>query len=209
MYDEQTKIEQQWCVKQFATHKATLIQDTDRYFAADWRRSDGSGDYYANFIVDKKRGSLIISGDLGDCIATWYNELTPAKLCGFIRHDVGYFISKFQASSDKYVYDEDDVLADIKMYFREYDYEVNSSLDYASEEEFWELVSNEVNNSCDGNSFHPTERLIELIEEYDSDYWQWLYYCGKRIHKRVYLWVYAFEKTLKQLGYIEDNEKPV
>lgn len=84
MYDEQTKIEQQWCVKQFATHKATLIQDTDRYFAADWRRSDGSGDYYANFIVDKKRGSLIISGDLGDCIATWYNELTPAKLCGFI-----------------------------------------------------------------------------------------------------------------------------
>ena len=118
MYDEQTKIEQQWCVKQFATHKATLIQDTDRYFAADWRRSDGSGDYYANFIVDKKRGSLIISGDLGDCIATWYNELTPAKLCGFIRHDVGYFISKFQASSDKYVYDEDDVLADIKKYFR-------------------------------------------------------------------------------------------
>lgn len=207
MYDEQTKIEQQWFAKQFATHKATLIQDTDRYFIADWRRADGSSDYYVNFIVDKKRGSLIISGDLGDCIATWYNELTPAKLCSFIRHDIGYFISKFQASSDKYVYDEDDVLADIKKHFKECGIEIDAGPDYPNEGEYyWELVRDEVSNSCDGNSFHPTEHLIELIKEYDNDYWEWLYHCGERIHKRVYLWVYAFEEMLKQLGYV-GNEK--
>lgn len=46
-------------------HKATLVQNTDRYTVIDWRKADGSGDYYVNYIIDKKRGSLIISGDLG------------------------------------------------------------------------------------------------------------------------------------------------
>ena len=86
--DEQTKIENEWCVKQFATHQAKLIQDTDRYFIADWRRADGNVDYYINFILDKKRGSLIISGDVGACIATWYNALTLKNLNSYIRHDV-------------------------------------------------------------------------------------------------------------------------
>ena len=54
-----------FCEK-FNTHKATLIQDTDRYLIIDWRRADGSGDYYVNYIVDKKRGNLIVSGDLGE-----------------------------------------------------------------------------------------------------------------------------------------------
>ena len=200
--EDQDKIEQEWCVNQFATHKAKLIQDTDRYFIADWRRADGKADYYINFILDKKRGSLIISGDVGDCIATWYNALTMENLNSYIRHDVEYFISKFQASSDKYVYYDDDVLSDIKEYFKEYDIEVYSGIDYDSEEEFWDLVSEEVTNSCDGNYFRSTERLVELIENYDRDYWEWLSYCGQRINKRVYLWVYSFDQVLRQLGYI-------
>ena len=56
--------------KMFKTHKAALLQDNERYCIIDWRRADGSGDYYINFIVDKERGSLIVSGDLGDSIAT-------------------------------------------------------------------------------------------------------------------------------------------
>lgn len=27
-------------------HKATLVQNTDRYTVIDWRKADGSGDYY-------------------------------------------------------------------------------------------------------------------------------------------------------------------
>lgn len=47
--------------ERFATHKAILIQDTDRYLAIDWRKSNGSGNYYINYILDKKRGNLIIN----------------------------------------------------------------------------------------------------------------------------------------------------
>ena len=82
--------------KNFETHKATLVMNNDRYTAIDWRRADGSGDYYVNYIIDKKRGSLIVSGDLGDSIATWYNPLTVKKLSNFIRNNVDYYIKKIQ-----------------------------------------------------------------------------------------------------------------
>lgn len=42
------------CKERFSTHKATLIQDTDRYMIIDWRKADGSIDYYVNYILDKK-----------------------------------------------------------------------------------------------------------------------------------------------------------
>ena len=74
-----------FCEK-FNTHKATLIQDTDRYLIIDWRRADGSGDYYVNYIVDKKRGNLIVSGDLGDSIATWYNKIKPSDLKNYVKN---------------------------------------------------------------------------------------------------------------------------
>lgn len=89
----------------------------------------------------------------------------------------------------------------------ECDIEFDSGLDYGNAEEFWELVSDEVNNSCNGCYFRPTERLTELVGEYDSDYWEWLSYCGERVEKRVYLWVYSFDQVLRQLGYnIGGNE---
>ncbi|MDY6278695.1 MAG: hypothetical protein SPL63_01065, partial [Roseburia faecis] len=66
-------------------HKATLIQNTDRYTIIDWRKGNGSGEYYVNYIIDKKRGSLIISGDLGDCIATWYNSNSVHDIARYTR----------------------------------------------------------------------------------------------------------------------------
>ena len=102
-----------FCEK-FNTHKATLIQDTDRYLIIDWRRADGSGDYYVNYIVDKKRGSLIVSGDLGDSIATWYNKIKPSDLKNYVKNDIGYYISKIQTASDLFYYDEKDVVESIQ-----------------------------------------------------------------------------------------------
>lgn len=61
------------CKEHFSTHKATIVTENDRYFILDWRREDDSSDWYINFIVDKKRGAFIVSGDLGNSIAVWYN----------------------------------------------------------------------------------------------------------------------------------------
>lgn len=182
--------------ERFATHKATLIQDTDRYLAIDWRKSNGSGDYYVNYIIDKKRGSLIISGDLGDCIATWYNKLDAAKVKSYVK-DVPYFMGKFQCASDSYTYNEDDVMADIKDRLgADFD-----CLDFSdSIDEFWDDLKIEISESTSRDTFLPTSKLIEMIEQIDPDYHEWLYSCGQKIHPRVYLWAIGFQMACDQLG---------
>ena len=179
------------CKKSFSTHQATLIQNTDRFLIIDWRRADGSSDYYVNYIVDKKRGSLIVSGDLGDSIATWFNPINPTNLKKYVL-DVGYYISKFQCSSNKYRYDFEDILADIKEYVSDFGFEID--------EELWENVKESVENSNYGTEFIPSKELIELISEFDSDYCEWLYHCGERVHIRVHLWAEGFNMACEQLG---------
>lgn len=193
---------QKYCEKAFETHKATLIQDTDRYLIIDWRRADGSGDYYVNYIVDKKRGSLIVSGDLGDSIATWYNPITPQNLKNYV-WNVDYYMGKFQCASDTYEYDSENIVNDIKKQFDEEqleDFISSGSFDFDSIDDLWEFVAEEVENNCSSIDFHPSKDLIGIIEELDVDYFEWLYDCGKRTHIRVYLWAVGFNMACEQLG---------
>ncbi len=196
------------CKEHFSTHKATLIQDTERYFAVDWRKENGSGDYYVNYILDKKRGNLIISGDLGDCIATWYNPTTPEKIRSYICNNPGYFLSKVQCTTNDYTHYEEDVLEDIKNEMNDFDVKdyVDSNLFIDDEVEFWNKIKDEVSESCSRyNDFRPTKELEEIICDFDSDYYAWLYSCGERIAMRVYLWIIGFDMALEQLG--KDGEQ--
>lgn len=191
------------CEQSFATHKATLIQDSDRYLIIDWRREDGSVNYYVNYIVDKKRGSLIVSGDLGDSIATWYNHLEPADLKRYIHNDVGYYIGKFQCTSDKYSFDTENILSSIKYHIEDEDVNdyVETSDRFENAEEFWEFVEYEVEDSILTNdAFIPTEDLNDVIEEIYPDSWEWLGSCGRSISIRVYLWAEGFYMACNQLG---------
>ena len=190
------------CNRDFATHKATLIQNTDRYCIIDWRRVDGSGNCYVHSIVDKARGSLIVSGDLGDSIATWYNSLDPAELKGYIRNDVGYYIGKIRCSSDLYNYDVDDVVEEIKAQLDETDVAeyIEESDRFGDEDEFWEFVEAEVSGSVCRDKFFPSQELRDVIEEIECYSWEWLGDCGKSISPRVYLWVEGFYMACNQLG---------
>ena len=187
----------------FKTHKATLIQDTERYLAIDWRKTNGSSEFYVNYVFDKKCGSLIISGDLGYCIATWHNVLDVTKLKSLIK-DAPYFVKKIQCSTDKYVYDENDILADIREIIEQHDIDrfiANNNDECENADEFWKIIENEINNSRCTNTFLPTDRLVEIISEIDPDYYyEWLYRCGQRIDARVYLWIVGFQMACDQLG---------
>lgn len=194
------------CQERFAEHKATLIQDTDRYLAIDWRNKDGRGDHYVNYILDKKRGSIIISGDLGDCIATWYNKLSVENLKQYIG-DVGYFMKKFQCTSDDYTHDEDDIMNDIREQLEDFDIpefveecKAEYKFDFDDEDEFWQTIESEICDSIRGGRFVPTKTLMEIIEHIDRDCFEWLYRCGERIHHRVYLWAVGFQMACDQLG---------
>lgn len=194
------------CADRFSTHKATIITENDRYFILDWRREDGGGDWYINFIIDKKRGAFIVSGDLGDSIAVWYNPNTPENIRDYIK-DIGYYIEKIQCSSDLYKFDSDDAISDIKEHISDSDVEnwINCSTDYDYIEDiddFWSFVDDWV---IDGiynfeSDFHPSTELINIIADFDPDYSEWLYDCGRHIDGRVYIWAIGFNMAMKQLG---------
>lgn len=191
------------CDKNFSTHKATVITENDRYFILDWRRADNEIAWYINFIVDKKRGAFIVSGDLGNSIAVWYNPVTPEKLRDYIFNDVGYYIRKIQCASDLYVYDEDDIIADLK---EQIDNDAENSYlethdEFEDSSDLWENIEDHIRDSLYGRDrFIPSDDLIAIIEDFDPDYWEWLHDCGKRIDGRVYIWAIGFHMAMEQLG---------
>lgn len=188
-------------LEKFKTHRATLLIDDERWFIVDWRRSDGDIYYYVNYIVDKKRGSLIVSGDLGDSIATWYAPATPEDIAQYIKNNVGYYIDKMECSSHKYTYETDDVIEDIKTYISDEDI-AESGYGII---EFWSDVEDEINN-CPGMTwsvsrcFCPSDSLIDLLSKIDGDCWEWISTCGRRISVNPYLWAAGFNMALEQLA---------
>ena len=176
-------------------HKATLIQNSDRYTIIDWRRSDGSGEYYVNYIVDRKRGSLIISGDLGDCIATWYNPNSVHDIAQYCI-SVYYFISKFQCASDKYDYDDVEIIADIREELEEHG--VNfSDMDF---QEDWEYFQDELPNYVNAHGFSPNGSVSDFLEKYlGDDWWDGSDTWGRSVSRRVYLWIAGLNMAVDQL----------
>lgn len=175
-------------------HKATLIQNTDRYTIIDWRKGNGSGEYYVNYIIDKKRGSLIISGDLGDCIATWYNRNSVHNIARYI-NSVGYFIGKFQCSSDSYDYDEDDILEDIEDELKE------AGVDRTEEfEDDWDAFTCDFSDDCYKDGFRPSHDRTEFLSDYlGDDWWEGSDTWGRRINNRVFLWIAGLNMAVQQL----------
>lgn len=193
--------------RSFKDHRATLIQDSDRFTIIDWRKANGSVDYYINFIVDKKRGSLIVSGDLGDSIATWYNPVTINNLKWYIYKDVPYYMSKFQCTSDNYYYDEEFVFECLMEHLFGCDEEFEGNLEsyvgaseFDSIEEFKEELMEEVKKSINNDAFNPTERLYKIATDVYVDAWEGLHTCGAQIQTRVYLWAIGFNMACDQLG---------
>lgn len=187
--------------KTFRNHKATTVRKDDDFLIVDWRRASGSVAYYVRYILDVKRGTLIISGDLGDCIACWYNEVPPSYMAGYL-NDIHYFMSKFQCSSDRYTYDWDDIESDLKLIKQTYLNDIDS-YDFSKkviEKDFEEMQSIMENAELDERTHYPND-LIELMEKYDCDWWESDFArVGKRIDQRVILWAVGYQMAWEQIA---------
>ena len=183
--------------ERFSTHKATIVTDTDRYLAIDWRREDGGIEYYINFVIDKKRGAFIVSGDLGDSIAVWYNRLEPSNLKCYIT-DISYYIEKIQCASDLYDYSDESIMEDLTATF-----EVDEIFD--DEADFYDNfddLENEVADCIRNHDFIPSDRLIDILRNFGYSELTWVFdsSIGRRINPRVYLWQIGFKMAYEQLG---------
>lgn len=180
-----------------------LVYEDNNFFIMDWRDKNGSGNFATRYIVDKEKGDLIIKGDAGDCIASWYNRITVENLACYINSEY-YFIEKMQCSTNKYTYEWAEVIEDLNDKKQEYlglceegelDEEITG---FDIEEDFSEMES--ILSGLDLNDYtvYPDE-LTDLFQKYDSDWFESFAGLGKRVDKRIFLWVYGFQEGLERL----------
>lgn len=184
-----------------------LVFENDDFFIMDWKDRNGSGNLATRYIVDKGRGDLIITGDAGDCIASWHNSVTPEDIACYI-NSVGYFVEKMQCTTNKHTYRSEDVRKDINDYRNEMLKIIknpNDGIDGSDGEPITEEECNrdfdEMVDILDGynlcDDFQYPERFVELMQKYQGDYWEGGY--GRKIDRRICLWVYGFQEGLERI----------
>lgn len=186
--------------ERFKDHKATVFLENEDFLILDWRNKDGNGDYSVRYIVDCQKGNLLISGDLGYCIASWFNKVSPDNIARYV-NDIQYFMGKFQCSSDKYDYRWEDIKSDLESIKEEYleEHESYGESAYEIEEDFSEML-----HLCEEMTFgenvpYPDD-FVELAEKYADPWWESEFAdIGKRISGRVYLWAVGYQMALKQI----------
>lgn len=197
----------EWALDVFAHYnqqfKAYPVQDDENYFIFDWRDSNGSGNLSTRYIVDKKRGIFIITGDAGSCIACWYHSVAAEDIEEYL-YDIRYFIGKMQCTTHKYTYDSADAEEDINEIRKEilelYRAD-NLAVEVEGEEEinedFDEMIEILSDYNLQEHCSYPSD-FIEIMEKYDTDWWEHSPY-GERIDRRLYLWVVGYQEGLKSL----------
>ncbi len=181
-----------------------LVLEDDNFFIMDWRDKNGSGNLATRYIVDKKKGDLIIKGDAGDCIASWYNEVKVEDLVHYI-NSTGYFMEKMQCTTNKYTYRCEDVENDLEEIRQKYlqlikDGEFAEDItEEEAEEDFYEMQLILDDMVLTERTAYPS-KLIDLMSKYDSDWWESDFSrLGERIDKRIYLWTYGFQEGVERL----------
>lgn len=188
-----------WC---FKTHRAVRTDFGEQIVAIDWRQAEGSNDHYVRFLFDRGDNNIIISGDLGWCIAhpTW--KATPEETLYHIGNTF-YFMEKIKASSHLYEYDEDEFAEQIRQHFQEFfnGSEGNEALDDAMYDSYDDFIG-EVCEAFDGDGFHEellSSQAKECLDAADSDWREIVCCAGREPNIRLKLWAAALKLALEQL----------
>lgn len=141
--------------KCFANHKAKLT-DYGNIKILDFKNPNSS-EYRIRFLFEEDYCRLHISGDLGELIATNYNNMAYDKFGDFVR-DTGYFEQKIDCHSRPlYSYDEEAVKEDVLELIKE-------------EYEFEEFIENYRNEHYCLSSESDEEVLEDFFDDVFSDF---------------------------------------
>lgn len=158
--------------------------------------------YRIRFLFEEDYCRLHISGDLGELIATNYNNMTYEKFSDFV-NNIGYFEGKIDCNSRKiYVFDEVKARKDIKKFLEEYDLlddvlqhdRYDWETDDDKLEEFFESV---LEDFCEdkGIGF----KGYDALSEYFDDVWEIAGDIGKENTGILDLYMMAFKLAQEQL----------
>lgn len=188
----------------FAKHKATFT-DYGNIKILDFKNPDSS-DYRIRFLFEEDYCRLHISGDLGELVATNYNNMTFNSFGDFVRNPY-YFESKIDCHSrDLYYYDEDAAKEQIFEHFggkEELIFTVKASTEYwlynDGDDEMLEDFFDDVFEEFDIDRGISSQGMTLLAKLTDDDYSLYEEHFGRKRTGIVELYLYAFELALKQL----------
>lgn len=179
--------------EKFKNHIATYCDFGD-VATLTWAKSERR-EYGMRYVFDKVAHTMTITGDLGYAVVCPTCKVDLEHCAEAFRNSVDYFAEKIKASSDLYVYDEDDAIAELRERLLRDDL---SSREKTKREA---LIMNIMESYDEGQpGVRPlddeTESNLAFI---DRDAWEWLGTIGRRYHLRVYLWMYGLQMAWKQV----------
>ncbi len=180
-------------IEHFKNHVASL-KDYGDIKVLDFKNPE-SINYRIRFIFEEDWCRCHISGDLGELVATNYNNMTFEGFKDFV-HNTGYFKGKIDcASRPIYEYDEelavkelDERLADV-----EFDSFCDETQDELREEKIQEIMDDFNSRSGLGS------KAYELLNEYDPDCFEYFDSIGRKDTEILELYMLAFELATEQL----------
>ena len=182
----------------FRDHVATFT-DYGNIKILDFKKP-GSSHYRIRFLFEEDYCRLHISGDLGELIATNYNNMCYEKFSDFV-HDIGYFEEKIDCHNRAiYSWDYDKAKEDLKKkiiegeYVIEYDYWDDQTPEEI-DEDFIEDVLDDFDDRSGIGSFG-----YEKLREMDPDCFEWCGDIGKEETGILELYMLAFELAQEQLS---------
>ena len=165
----------------------------------DFKAPDTS-DYRIRFLFEEDYCKLHISGDLGELIATNYNNMTYKGFKDFV-HNTGYFEEKINCTSRKiYSYDENKAKQDLLELIEECGLkeELGQAYDWESEEESINDVIDEILSDFNDDTGIGSKGY-DVASEYISDFWEVAEHIGREETVILNLYMLAFELATKQL----------
>lgn len=165
----------------------------------DFKAPDTSH-YRIRFLFEEDYCKLHISGDLGELVATNYNNMTYKGFDAFV-HNTGYFEEKIDCLSRSiYRYDEGKARQDLLKLIEEYDLkeELGQIYDWESEEDSINNVIDEILSDFDSDRGIGSKGY-DVASEHISDFWEDAKYIGREETGILDLYMLAFELATKQL----------
>lgn len=185
-------------IENFKNHIATFA-DYGNIKILDFANPNSSH-YRIRFLFEEDYCRLHISGDLGELIATNYNNMTFNKFTDFV-NNTGYFEEKVDCHNRAfYYYDEDVARQELKEKFEEYEWlSYTDKYDWKHDDEKrLEYILDDILSDFSDDTGLGSKGCEEL-SEFDSDYWEWTYDLGKKSTGILDLYMLAFKLAMEQL----------
>lgn len=176
--------------KHFRNHVAEFT-DLGTIKIIDFRNPE-SGYYYIRFLFDEDICTLHISGDLGDLTASNYSNMTYEGFKDFVQN-APYFTSKVDCCSRRiFEYNEDKAYDELKEHIEKY--EIDCTEDYDSIDECIRDVLHDFSSERGISEYG-----YDVLNNLDSDCWEWCSDLGKESSGIIELYLLAFELASAQL----------